>query len=61
MTTVPKIVAFRSGVKKIRRSSQHLDLWIVSWPDGGWFALSSSSKELMESNPPTKDSIEYSL
>lgn len=60
MNAQPKVIAFRSGDKKFNRSRQHLGLWLVSFPGGGWFSVGSSAQSLMESNPPNEGSIEYS-
>lgn len=46
---------WKSGVKTISKSAQHDDMWIVSFPDGGWFSLSSDYTTIVISNPPTND------
>jgi hypothetical protein len=44
----------------ISRSAQHSSMWIVSFPDGGWYAVAAGEDGIQVTNPPNKGSIKYS-
>lgn len=55
-----KIIAFKSGIRSVRRSVQHSDMWLVSFPDGGWYSVAAGQDGIQVTNPPNKGSIKYS-
>jgi len=60
MPTKEKIIAFRSGNRTVRRSAQHSDMWLISFPDGGWYSIHAGEEGIQVSNPPNKGSLQYS-
>jgi len=53
----PKIKSFRSGLRVISRSAQHESMWIVPFPDGGWYSIHAGESGIQETNPPNPGSV----
>jgi len=60
MPTKPKIQSYKSGSRTVSRSAQHGDMWIISFPDGGWYSVSAGEEGIQVTNPPNPGSVKFS-